>query len=197
MFTVASPFLFLALLLSVLSVAVATTDGSTCGPDPSKAPVDCDRPDFGSCGNACCVVDCIVKPHTYDVSKSYATIADFLTSGGADGSFAYSSGPDSAGHDPSPDLRPYNISAKYIFQGTHKTIGGYVDTLDFAVYADGPSTRNEGTATSRVRAFSVSDVHGALGDGGQNYKTLAYLFDSISTSFVCDELSVVHGCGKK
>merc|ERR1711907_811105 len=98
---------------------------------------------------------------------------------------------DAAGHDPSPDLRQYNITAKFIFQGTHETTGGYVDTLDFAINQDS-------SGQTSVRAFSVSNIHGALGDGGQNYKTLKFFSQEIERTqgVSCKSLDVVYGCGK-
>ena len=59
--------------------------------------------------------------------------------------------------------------------------GGYVDTLNFNIKQDGDTTT--------LRLFSISNIHGALGDAGQNYKTLAYILEGRG-------LSVVHGCGK-
>ena len=69
----------------------------------------------------------------------------------------------------------------YIFQGHHNTSGGYVDTLNFNLKptADG----------HLLRMFSVSNIHGALGDSGQNYKTLAFILEGRANT-------VIHGCGK-
>lgn len=52
---------------------------------------------------------------------------------GGDKSFSYVTGPDKAGHNPGDDLRQYNISWDFIFQGTHTTTGG--------CYSVGPSRR--------------------------------------------------------
>eukprot|EP00940_MAST-03C_sp_MAST-3C-sp2_P001154 g1154.t1 len=177
-------------LLCALLVGIVSANDSSCGTKPN-AVEDCDHPDLGSCGNACCAIDCNVQASPEDVRDA---IESFLESGGLDGSFTRSDKADSAGHDPSDDLRQYNISAKFIFQGTHATTGGYVDTLNFALY-DG----EQGDYTTRVRAFSISNIHGALGDNGQNYKTLAYLSKAMESQngAGCDRIDVVHGCGKK
>ena len=69
----------------------------------------------------------------------------------------------------------------FIFQGKHRTKGGYVDTLDFYVTKEG-----------LVRAFSVSGIHGALGDSGQNFHTLDFLRADLGGK----STKIVHGCGK-
>ena len=174
----------LALAVLVCSAAAAPKPTSTCGADSSKV-VDCDHPDHGSCGNACCVLE---SAGIDDAEAAYNEVKAYLIAGGDDGSYSYSTGADAAGHNPSDDLRPYNISWSYVFQGTHKTAGGYVDTLNFNI--EPVSERYVGHV---LRLFSVSDIHGALGDGGQNYKTLVYLLAGLgrpSTS------TIVHGCGK-
>ena len=128
----------------------------------------------------------------YDPEEVFDAMKEILQETGSDGSFTYSDGKDPAGHDPSPDLRPYNLTAKYIFQGTHQTTGGYVDTLNFAINED-----DQGSLS--VRAFSISNIHGALGDGGQNYKTLAFFSEEIAKTqgVTCQSLNIVYGCGKK
>ena len=148
-------------------------------------------PDLGSCGNACCAVDCVIG-QGYDPEEVFEAMKEILSDQGSDGSFTYSDGSDASGHDPSPDLRPYNLTAKFIFQGTHSTTGGYVDTLNFAINED-----DQGSLS--VRAFSISNIHGALGDGGQNYKTLAFLSQEIENTqgVSCQSLNIVYGCGGK
>ena len=148
-------------------------------------------PDLGSCGNACCAVDCVIG-QGYDPEEVFEAMKEILSDHGSDGSFTYSDGSDASGHNPSPDLRPYNLTAKFIFQGTHSTTGGYVDTLNFAINED-----DQGSLS--VRAFSISNIHGALGDGGQNYKTLAFLSQEIENTqgVSCQSLNIVYGCGGK
>lgn len=45
----------------------------------------------------------------------------------------YVTGPNKAGEDPSDDLRPYNLTWLYIYQGTHTTTKGYVDTININI----------------------------------------------------------------
>jgi hypothetical protein len=115
----------------------------------------------------------------------------YLKWGGADGSFTYSNTSDAAGHNPGDDLRKYHIPGlfEYVFQGTHTTTGGYKDTLNFWVKGFPPKT------TATVRLFSISNIHGALGDHGQNYKTLQYLLDGLGPlAPLPDAVKITHGC---
>ena len=59
-------------------------------------------------------------------------VTGWMRIGGKDGSYTYVTSPDAAGHNPSDDLTPYGIPWDYIFQGTHTTTGGYVDTMNCA-----------------------------------------------------------------
>eukprot|EP00035_Acanthoeca_spectabilis_P039294 m.60904 g.60904 ORF g.60904 m.60904 type:complete len:156 (+) comp9531_c0_seq2:106-573(+) len=82
-------FRYIALLV-VSIVAAVTGNESTCGPTrPSPVPF-CDKPDMGSCGNACCVVDVELPSKPDDV---YATTHSWLKSEGTDRSFTYVTGP--------------------------------------------------------------------------------------------------------
>ena len=100
--------------------AVATANRSSCGPDSPSKVNDCDKPDHGSCGGACCMVDYVLpaRPGAVNVTAHlYNQIKSYLTKGGDDGSYAYVTGPDTAGHNPGDDLTPYGILWDYIFQG--------------------------------------------------------------------------------
>eukprot|EP01062_Namystynia_karyoxenos_P021857 TRINITY_DN18339_c0_g1_i2.p1 TRINITY_DN18339_c0_g1~~TRINITY_DN18339_c0_g1_i2.p1 ORF type:complete len:189 (+),score=54.08 TRINITY_DN18339_c0_g1_i2:81-569(+) len=158
-----------AALLSLAGAALGQAK-SSCGPQSPSPVSDCDKVDLGSCGNACCVVD--------------------VTVAGAQGQRrpGAAHGPDAAGHNPSDDLRPYNVSWQYIMQGTHKTSGGYVDRLDFNFQP----TADNGTV---VRVGSRSGIHGALGDNGQNYKSIAWMVNAAVGAE--KQVAIVHGCGKK
>ena len=92
-------------------------------------------------------------------------------------------GPDSAGHNPDDDLTQYPIRWDYIFEGTHTTAGGFVDTLKFNIGR--PASPDAGTT---MRVFSLSRIHGALGDNGQNYKNIKYMIEN-------HEAKIVLGCG--
>jgi len=149
------------------------TSPSVCGPSPSKVP-DCDKPDMGSCGNACCLAELDLA---MDPAKAYAQTLDVLK-GLQDDGFSYVTGGDP---NPGDDLRPYNITEpkpfKFIFQGRHdapKYKGPNADILDFAIYESGSG--------SVLRMFSLSRIHGALGDAGQNYKTLSFMAQKLVAS---------------
>ena len=77
----------------------------------------------------------------------------------------------------------YPIRWDYIFEGTHTTAGGYVDTLKFNIGR--PASPDAGTT---MRVFSLSRIHGALGDNGQNYKNIKYMIEN-------HEAKIVLGCG--
>merc|ERR1712070_281612 len=105
-------------LLVLLIAALARANDTSCGADqPSKVP-DCDHPDLGSCGNSCCIMDFELATSPVD---THARFVRWLKAGGSDGSYKYVTGPDSAGHNPGDDLRQYNISWKFIWQGEHVT----------------------------------------------------------------------------
>jgi hypothetical protein len=172
--------------LSLVCVAFAAANDSSCGgghPSPVK---DCDKVDLGSCGNACCIVESTVP---FSTEALYNSTVALLKHGGPDGSFKYVTGPDAAGHNPGDDLRQYKIDWQFAWQATHSTTGGYVDTVDFNVK---PAAR---LSSSIVRASSVSNIHGALGDNGQNYKTLAYAIGALCPTSSCP-LKIIHGCGQ-
>mmetsp|Transcript_48003 Transcript_48003/g.88363 ORF Transcript_48003/g.88363 Transcript_48003/m.88363 type:complete len:180 (+) Transcript_48003:82-621(+) len=144
----------------------------TCGMQKAD---DCVN-DFGSCGNACCTLSYSSTKTPEDV---FASIKAYLSNGGSDGLYSFVN---------ASDLRSYRIPGgyDYILQGTHTTFKKrYVDTLDFNI-------RHVGKAGSVVRAFSISNIAGALGDAGQNLRTLSILGSELGFA----DKEVVHGCGK-
>ena len=174
-----------------LLLATAGANDSSCGPKKPSPVVDCDKTDLGSCGNACCGMDFPVVDHGYNATKVYLTVADLLQSKGPDGSLGYVTGPNAAGQNPGDKL-PTNIPGldfRYIFQGTHATTGGFVDTIDFNI-------EDRGAAGMFLRAFSRSGIHGALGDNGQNYKNVQYLLKAVNKDHTIFGAGVVkYGCG--
>ena len=170
------------LLLS--SLALAAGNNSSCG--FGKGVKDCEHVDKGSCGGACCVVDYDIgarETATVNTTHVYEQVKGYLSKGGKDGSYAYVTGPDAAGHNPGDDLTGVpSFSWDYIFEGKHTTKGGYVDTLKFNIARVKPGH------PTIMRIFSVSDVHGALGDDGQNYKNIAYILEGRNAK-------IVFGCG--
>jgi len=165
------------LLLASLKAALAKKAESpigSCGVTPNA---DCVN-DMGSCGNACCSAE---FKTSMGVGEAFEALQSYLEDGGADGLFAYVGG--SGG---------LNIPASQgsiwdsIFQGTHTTIKArYVDTLDFAIRSakDGGST---------VRAFSISNIAGALGDEGQNRRTISLMGQDLGLG----SMKVLFGCGE-
>ena len=84
-------------LLAILAASAHAND-TTCGDDPDKVP-NCDKPDHGSCGNACCILDMVLRDSPQAV---YNQTVAFLKAGGYDGSFAYVPSGDPRG----PSLKP-------------------------------------------------------------------------------------------
>eukprot|EP00948_MAST-09A_sp_MAST-9A-sp1_P002449 g2449.t1 len=171
--------------MSTFLVYCVSANESTCGADPTKVK-NCENVDHGSCGNACCIVDYSFSKNT-TAEDTYKILKGFLEKKGTDGSFAYVTGSDSAGHNPGDDLRPFNIptGVQFIFQGTHTTTGGYVDTIDITI------SEKNGIITSRFG--SRSGIHGAYGDGGQNYKTIFYM---LQETLQVEDVDIVYGCGQ-
>lgn len=110
--------------------------------------------------------------------------------GGSDNSYSYITGPDAAGHNPGDDLSAYNVPGgyQYIFQGHHQTQGGYVDTLDFNI-----RETNDKVLGAYVTAFTIANIHGALGDNGQMYKQLAFMLKD--GDFKTKGMTKFVGCG--
>ena len=76
---------------------------STCGrfvTGGNRVP-GCEHVDHGSCGNACCAVQLMTRQSP---SSVYQDLREWLSSGGADGSYRYMNGTDAAGHRPSDRL---------------------------------------------------------------------------------------------
>jgi len=169
--------------------------------------------DMGSCGNACCVVEIDITGgsstkdayqglkgwlqaggathfNIYTLWTILAPLISLIGAGGADGSVAYRTGKDGAGHNPGDDVRQYKNAWDFILQGSHTTTGGFVDTLDFNIKK--PSSKG-GPIT--LRAASLSDIHGALGDNGQNFKTLSSMVAQLHPQLSRADMRIVHGCG--
>ncbi|XP_072026759.1 uncharacterized protein [Amphiura filiformis] len=140
-------------------------------------PPDCDRPDCGSCGNACCTLKFTL--FNKSPKEAYNDMTKALTAGGADGRYTFIAGSDNT---------KYNISCLYQIQGWHTTLEHhYNDTLNFSIYGnpDGPAS------SSLVTAFSISQIAGALCDAGQNYKNLVGYFKGLKIPYARAD---VFGC---
>jgi len=163
-----STCIFVLMAIRGISTCAASSPDGSCG--ANKAP-ECLN-DMASCGNACCSAE--FRP---DLSPGevFDSIKSYLESGGSDGLFSYV---DKGLGGALPDGVPGGW--KSIFQGKHQTfIKKYNDTLNFAV------------RPGVVRVFSISEISGALGDMGQNRRTVTMLAEDLKFG----PMSVLFGCG--
>lgn len=162
---------------SLVALAHGKTKESGVGSCGANMVPDCLN-DMGSCGNACCAVE---FETSQSVSEAYSSIAAYLKDGGSDGLFEYVGGSAGLGIDAAP-----GSVWDSIFQGVHTTfLARYRDTLDFAI-------RSAPGGKSIVRAFSISNIDGALGDEGQNRRTLTLLGSDVGLG----KPTVLFGCGE-
>ena len=68
-----------AIALCCAAVVSAAAPTSTCGKDP-KSVKDCDRPDYGSCGNACCMIESAGSGNTTHVYETVRNVLALPTS---------------------------------------------------------------------------------------------------------------------
>jgi len=154
------------------NVAALENPEASCGMTPSP---DCLN-DMGSCGNACCAAE---FPSSLESSSLFNKIAAYLKTGGADGLFNYTGGAGGL------SLATPDGSWTSIFQGTHTTFKArYMDTINFAI-------RKLPGFGSTVRIFSISNIAGALGDMGQNRRTVSLLGSELGLG----PMAVLFGCG--
>lgn len=141
-----------------------TLINGTCNADSIAAGIeDCDRVDFGSCGNACCKITTAVSLSPADVAHALNTS---LANGGADGHYELQPLVDSPfGFTP---LEP-DLPGAFMGQVYHTTSGPghYTDVVNILIEPSGSA----GTA-STISAFSLPLIGGALGDSGQSYKNI-------------------------
>lgn len=165
---------FLVLLIAILS---AVANGCE--------PPDCDRPDYGTCGNACCRMTYHFA--TVPVDKLFADMQGlFDGKNGPDG--RYTPQPMAHGGLGWADLTPYNLSVSYIGQVWHTTkTEHYNDTVDMTI------AENEKGKGSTLNIFSISQIGGAYGDAGQNYKNIVQLVKALDHHYT--EVNVA-GCPK-
>lgn len=182
--------LFRALPLFFVSCVASDLPPSVCGPVSPSPVVDCDHSDLGSCGNACCTLEVSADLAPED---AYSRIYSALNSS-VDGQYRYSTG----GYpvNPGDDLRQYNIAYQFILQGRHDCPNFYGENGDVFDISISKATAEDGTIASTLRMFSLSFIHGALGDNGQNYKTLTYFLQNVfEGTGVNYGTTIVHGCG--
>mmetsp|Transcript_82866 Transcript_82866/g.208776 ORF Transcript_82866/g.208776 Transcript_82866/m.208776 type:complete len:394 (-) Transcript_82866:214-1395(-) len=164
-----SSVLFIA---GCLSAAAVESPEASCGMTPSP---DCLN-DMGSCGNACCAAE---FPSSLDFAPLFDKITVYLKAGGADGLFNYTGGASGL------SLATPDGAWTTICQGTHTTFKKrYIDTINFAI-------RKLPEGGSIVRMFSISNTAGALGDMGQNRRTVSLLGRELGLG----PMAVLFGCG--
>merc|ERR1719277_923212 len=157
--------------LGIFAWASESPKGS-CGAESSPECLN----DMGSCGNACCAAEFASSSSPPEV---YNKIVAYLKSGGSDGLFKSTGG--AAGL----ELATPDGAWTAIFQGMHTTFKArYNDTVNFAIL-------RKGDGSSVVRVFSISNVAGALGDEGQNRRTVSMLAEAVGLG----PMSVLFGCG--
>ena len=137
-------------------------------------PPDCDRPDFGTCGNACCKL--LVQFSNVSSVSLMRSLNDSLASGGPDQ--RYTLLPTAESPYGFGDLRPYHPEAvSFIGQAEHLTSNHtYIDTLNFLLL-------KESANAAMLKAFSISRIGGAYGDDGQNFKNIVLLLNSLGLEY--------------
>mmetsp|Transcript_107971 Transcript_107971/g.170380 ORF Transcript_107971/g.170380 Transcript_107971/m.170380 type:complete len:227 (-) Transcript_107971:164-844(-) len=155
-------------LISFALSSATTSPVASCGANPSPECIE----DVASCGNSCCSAK-------YSVDKSpqevYDNIKSYFESGGVDGLFTWVSGYARVGYQ----------GWESLIQGTHTTfIAKYNDTLNFAI-------RSAPQGGSDLRIFSISNIAGAVGDQGQNHRTVRLLGSELNLG----PMTILFGCG--
>ena len=90
-------------------------------------PPDCDRPDNGSCLNACCKLSWKLRGLS-DPLAFAKNVSALLKSGGSDGRFTR--------YDNKPVEQMWSVKGTYVVQGHHVTAKGtYTDLVQIAVEA--------------------------------------------------------------
>eukprot|EP01063_Lacrimia_lanifica_P024118 TRINITY_DN32081_c0_g1_i1.p2 TRINITY_DN32081_c0_g1~~TRINITY_DN32081_c0_g1_i1.p2 ORF type:complete len:188 (+),score=69.80 TRINITY_DN32081_c0_g1_i1:60-623(+) len=162
--------------LAVLALVAATT---ACNGESHDDP-DCHHMDLGSCGTACCKLLFKFKATPLAVKDSVQSV---LSNGGPDGRYALTTTADGTfGFEGFGGAIP---NWQYIGQATHTTpmpgtapgvkTGPYRDTVNFVIYTDDKEPN-----VTTLRAFSISEINGALGDGSINYKNIIQVMRAVS-----------------
>eukprot|EP00600_Ochromonadales_sp_CCMP1393_P009826 CAMPEP_0174972644 /NCGR_PEP_ID=MMETSP0004_2-20121128/10752_2 /TAXON_ID=420556 /ORGANISM="Ochromonas sp., Strain CCMP1393" /LENGTH=154 /DNA_ID=CAMNT_0016222907 /DNA_START=29 /DNA_END=490 /DNA_ORIENTATION=- len=131
---------------------------------------DCNHPDEGSCGDACCRLGLFISGET--TTEVMTKLNETLVKGGPDQ--RYIPQMTAEGTLTFGDLRPYDKPVDYIGQTWHTTTNlMYNDTINILLK---PTELGKSTF---VYAVSISQIAGAYGDDGQNYFNIKQLFDSV------------------
>merc|ERR1711935_491352 len=179
-------FICCAASLVLCQAGNPTDPAGSCGTKPT--PADCGNVDFGSCGNACCKIH-FTTTLTPDLLAT--AITDKLTNGGADGGFVLQENAEgSLGFANFTSRKGVPKMLQYIGPTYHTTYGPahYNDTINMVIY---PDVLYEGNAVLEV--FSVSQIPGAFGDAGQNYKNIMMVTEALGNDMMKN--NTVFGCG--
>merc|ERR1712166_727513 len=174
-------FAALSLAAPVQLTGLPTDPAGSCGSKPT--PADCGKPNFGTCGNACCKVQFTT---TLNSDQLATFLTKKLTAGGSDGGFVLqpnAEGSVGLAHFPSIN----NI--QYLGTAYHQTFGPahYRDTINIAIFHASSVTPH---TNSVLEVFSTSQIGGAYGDAGQNYKNIMMVADQL----VLLNSTVLFGC---
>merc|ERR1711865_1171369 len=129
-----------ALFLSLILGALAVSHGCT--------PPDCDRPDFGTCVNACCKLKFTIETWFVTAADVVKEIAAQIASGGPDGLYLPVE---------NNTVQPYSSATDFVVQAIHTTAKRiYNDTLHFAVQTVGKSGEPDAAGDTLLSVFSHS-----------------------------------------
>lgn len=162
-------------------VALAQSQGSTegsCGIDkPSKVP-DCERVDYGSCGNACCKLD-FTSPAGFDATSIKDRMVEQCTNRGPDNGYSCGkcAGPLDKCSNGFESLKDNGAGDNdWIGQVLHTTKGNYTDAIQMFIGETGDKDH-----PVHIRIFSNARIVGGStgGDHGQNYKNIINLLKAV------------------
>jgi len=145
---------------------------------------NCDRPDKGTCVNACCKLEFKINGDAAGSPIMLAKqIAASLENGGPDGRYLPVE---------NNTIQPWSSANDVVIQAIHTTVKHtYNDTLHFAI----SPPAGQGHAAVLLHAFSHSQdfIAGnfAYSDRGQNYKNIVTLVQSLNLPYT---QSTVFGC---
>jgi hypothetical protein len=134
-------------------------------------PPDCDRPDAGTCVNACCKLQ-FKFTSKIDPKPLVDKIAGLIKTGGPDNRYVPVE---------RNTVQPWNSETSFVVQAIHETAKKlYNDTMHFAATAD-----DAGNTTLLVFSHSQDLIDGnfAYGDHGQNYKNIITLVKALKMPF--------------
>eukprot|EP00747_Dinoflagellata_sp_TGD_P215290 gnl/TRDRNA2_/TRDRNA2_88006_c0_seq1.p1 gnl/TRDRNA2_/TRDRNA2_88006_c0~~gnl/TRDRNA2_/TRDRNA2_88006_c0_seq1.p1 ORF type:complete len:183 (-),score=22.28 gnl/TRDRNA2_/TRDRNA2_88006_c0_seq1:185-733(-) len=146
-------------------------------------PPDCDRPDFGTCVNACCRLDFSMSGLQTSAKELVDALATAIKEGGPDHRyFAVENN----------TVQPWSSNNDFVVQAIHETAKHlYNDTLHFAVSP--PAGQGHDAVTLHAFSHSQDFIKGnfAYGDHGQNYKNIVTLVKSLGIDYT---ETTVFGC---